>query len=609
VRESWWRDFNIAERSVYFGVWPFILSLSVLPWSRRIAARFWGGALLVLLLVVLGTPAAYLIGWMPGMRYVPLSRLLILVPFAGSVAAAYALHAAQEHMRQHAGRVWFTLGVVIALLLGVTAVVVLPQFDEVAKNGDYIWPQTTVLALLLIVGLVALGLIRKHPVMGTVLIILLSCADLVAWGMPFNPVNSTEILYPENPITDWLRQDAGLYRVLPLHSDRVVFGPNVLSVFGFQEPGGYSSQVLARYRDLGKAIHDRVDMSWMAVNDHMLVHSEFDPLFSMLNVKYVLSSYQRPERITVEASYEGCAADVPLRPGEIVTQAFQVSNPGLNRVDVRFRPDDNLSQATLHFQLWRDHLDGPLIAEMSFEAAELSSGGKTFFLASVPDSMGETFVWGVGVTEAEEGADPALCRESDGYMLSFDAYSTQLKFVDTLQGVWIYENPAVLPRAYVCHHVKAVTDEDALARIKDKSFDPWHSVLVPLSTSPQLQALVETWPVPCTRSANVVKYTSHEVVVDVQTDTPGVLVLSDAYYPGWRVKVDGLDADLLRVNYALRGVYLDGGVHQVEFLFRPLSLYLGATGTLGTLLGVATLVWLDIRRSGKRQEQESASTS
>jgi hypothetical protein len=601
VRYPWWRESNIAEMSAYFGLWPFILSLCALVWSKRLDARFWGGVLLIVLLAVWGTPVVYLLRLVPGMPYVTLTRLLFLVPFAGSIASAFALDAAQEHLSTRPKRVWLTLAGVMTLLLATSAAIVLSQQEQIIAHSPSLWPQVASLVLLLLVGCIGWTVARRRLAWGLGLLVLISCVDLLAWGMPFNPVTPVSILYPENPITDWLRQDTGLYRVLPLQSDRVVFGPNVLSVFGFQEPGGYSSQVVRRYRDLGKAISSRVDIWWMAVNRNVLVHSEFDPLFSMLNVKYVLSSYQQPERITIEASPEGCLTSTPLHAGKLITQEFQVANPGLNRIDLRFEPTENPRQIALRFWLWRDHVHGGLIADIPFDGAEISgTGEKVFFFAPVPDSMRGTFVWGIQVVEGED-AGLALCQANDNQGFSFIAYSTQLKFADTRQGTWIYENPNVLPRAYVSHHVEAVTDEEALTRVRNKEFDPWHSVLVS-SLSPELQRLTETPPLSPISSASIIEYLPHRVTMNAQTDTPGVLVLSDTWYPGWYVTVNGQNAHVLRVNCSLRGVYLDSGTHQVQFRFRPPSLYFGVAVTTATLLTTALMAWLGWRQRRKRQK-------
>ena len=96
-------------------------------------------------------------------------------------------------------------------------------------------------------------------------------------------------------------------------------------------------------------------------------------------------------------------------------------------------------------------------------------------------------------------------------------------------------------------------------------------------------------PVRSQAQATVTRYEAHRVDVEAQTPIPGVLVLSDVYYPGWQVLVDGESAQLLRVNHALRGVYLPAGAHSISFVFRPLIFYvgLGVTGLAALLVAIA----------------------
>ncbi len=83
------------------------------------------------------------------------------------------------------------------------------------------------------------------------------------------------------------------------------------------------------------------------------------------------------------------------------------------------------------------------------------------------------------------------------------------------------------------------------------------------------------------------------LALTVRLSAPGLLVVSGSYAPGWRATVDGQPAPVLRVDRALRGVLLPAGAHQVEFVYRPTSLLVGAAlsaGTLGlTLLGLGAL--------------------
>jgi uncharacterized membrane protein YfhO len=62
------------------------------------------------------------------------------------------------------------------------------------------------------------------------------------------------------------------------------------------------------------------------------------------------------------------------------------------------------------------------------------------------------------------------------------------------------------------------------------------------------------------------------------------VVLGDAYYPGWKVLVNGNPAPLFVANYIQRGVFLPAGRNVVRMDFRPVVFYAG--------VGISTLVSL-----------------
>jgi hypothetical protein len=79
-----------------------------------------------------------------------------------------------------------------------------------------------------------------------------------------------------------------------------------------------------------------------------------------------------------------------------------------------------------------------------------------------------------------------------------------------------------------------------------------------------------------------------DALVSVQATTDGgYLVLSDAYYPGWRAYLDGEETRVLRANYAFRAVELPAGQHLVQFRYQPDSFEAGLTITRVTLAVVA----------------------
>jgi uncharacterized membrane protein YfhO len=60
--------------------------------------------------------------------------------------------------------------------------------------------------------------------------------------------------------------------------------------------------------------------------------------------------------------------------------------------------------------------------------------------------------------------------------------------------------------------------------------------------------------------------------VEVDNKQPGILVVHEAYYPGWVAEIDGLPARILRTNVLFRGVEVGEGRHHIVFRFEPFSL-------------------------------------
>jgi hypothetical protein len=85
--------------------------------------------------------------------------------------------------------------------------------------------------------------------------------------------------------------------------------------------------------------------------------------------------------------------------------------------------------------------------------------------------------------------------------------------------------------------------------------------------------------------AQIVAWQPDRVEVEVDSLQPGVLVLHEAFYPGWLVEVDGQPAPLLRANVLFRGVEVSEGRHNVVFRFAPFSLANLRDAAIGLLHG------------------------
>lgn len=159
--------------------------------------------------------------------------------------------------------------------------------------------------------------------------------------------------------------------------------------------------------------------------------------------------------------------------------------------------------------------------------------------------------------------------------------------------VRIYENPRCLPRVFIVHAVDhASSASDAQDRMGQDGFDPRARAIVE-DTGISLPAAPEEGVV---SRAVISEYLPDMVRIDTDSSSPGILVLTDVFYPGWTACIDGRPAKIFRVNGVVRGVMIQSGSHSVVFRYAPRSFFAGAAlGLAGLCACVGLLAW---RRRG-----------
>lgn len=83
-------------------------------------------------------------------------------------------------------------------------------------------------------------------------------------------------------------------------------------------------------------------------------------------------------------------------------------------------------------------------------------------------------------------------------------------------------------------------------------------------------------------------------VLEVHSDTRALLVLNDAFAPGWSATIDGHAANIQPANYLARGVWVDAGIHIVKFKFQ--TPFLREGWVLSGLGACALCGWVVVRR-------------
>lgn len=164
-----------------------------------------------------------------------------------------------------------------------------------------------------------------------------------------------------------------------------------------------------------------------------------------------------------------------------------------------------------------------------------------------------------------------------------------LRLVARYPNVALWEVKQPQPRAFMLYNLTLVRDDrEAAARLKRTPAMVYDHVIITQDDHPTLLDRVTTTP---RSEVDSLVYQPEQATWRVYTEQAGYFFVSDAYYPGWKVFVDGQPSPLYRANLAFRAVYVPAGEHTVVFRYEPWYLWPGIIASLLGLLGVIGL-WL-----------------
>lgn len=151
--------------------------------------------------------------------------------------------------------------------------------------------------------------------------------------------------------------------------------------------------------------------------------------------------------------------------------------------------------------------------------------------------------------------------------------------------VKIYENLKALPKTFVVYNIQQVHNfETAQDLTSQENFDFKNQAIVedkfPDISSYEIDGFGDS-------HSEITQYEARRVELKVRMSRPGLVVLTDVYYPGWEVKVDGETSKVYRVDGLFRGVFLSKGEHKVVFSYFPKIFKIGFV-----LAGISSLVCL-----------------
>lgn len=150
----------------------------------------------------------------------------------------------------------------------------------------------------------------------------------------------------------------------------------------------------------------------------------------------------------------------------------------------------------------------------------------------------------------------------------------------------IYENMNVLPRIFLASEYIVENNKDKIIQmIFDDKFNLRDKIILEEDLSPKINFSKDE-----NAKVEIKIYTPNKIVLQTRATGNMLLFISDNYYKGWKVSVDGEDGKIYRANYSFRAVPIVKGKHEVIFSYYPESFSLGIKISLITVSIMTLLI-------------------
>ena len=185
------------------------------------------------------------------------------------------------------------------------------------------------------------------------------------------------------------------------------------------------------------------------------------------------------------------------------------------------------------------------------------------------------------------------------------------------EDVQIFKNKAYYPRAWVVHEMRTYPSIVGLGR-RDREavssemlfqddpfwFDPGRETFDPKILTwidqadqnrvrPFMTGRVRSG---SNESVKIDKYEPQRVEMTAKLDKPGMVILADVFYAGWKLTVDGKPEEMIRANRMMRGALVQSGEHKLVYTYEPESFRIGGAISILSLAGIFVALGLSRKK-------------
>lgn len=428
------------------------------------------------------------------------------------------------------------------------------------------------------------------------------------------------------PYMKFLKQDETIFRVFSLEG---LLHPDYASAMQIQDIRHLDALYIRQYGNFVRKYLDRESHpAFFAGGVRISPHPFWDTLgalremhtnrkyYDYVGVKYLLAKQVNPS-FDIRHKNHFPADPIPLLQNKMGA-SFICQTERLDGISLFVGTYARVNRGKLFFRVKRSVDADKALRTVSVEAENLVNNSDVcFFFEPIRNCKGKKLYFELEFPEATPSNNIALYlsknkihnvttfvngERSSGALRFAECtrldYAAPLSLVYDDNRVKIYRNDNVFPRAFLVFQTRVARDNDvAMKMIGETEFDFKKEAIVEGEIPENFLSLSHVKDdVPFFKPVEIINYETNTVSLRVNAEKEALLVLNDAYYPGWNAFVDGKKVHVYRVNGLFRGVFLRRGDHVVTFAYQPLSFRLGL---LGTFIGLLFIIGGFLMRRAK----------
>jgi len=152
------------------------------------------------------------------------------------------------------------------------------------------------------------------------------------------------------------------------------------------------------------------------------------------------------------------------------------------------------------------------------------------------------------------------------------------------QGWKVFKNKKALPRIFLSSGYKIYKNKkDFLELFFSPNFNPEEYVLLEKEPVVKPQSGGKEY-------LKLIKYSPNLIEVEVETEFPKILFISDTYYPGWKALIDEKETEIYKAFWAFRAISIAPGFHKIVFKYVPPLFNIGVK--ISIISGLLIIIWV-----------------